>query len=209
MAERCSFCGSATGPFSRVEGLFAVLICVDCLATRGHGTGPYPAVTRAELRASLNLLPTWVLETKAAANRRVIAAMRRRLAAGEQVARMYQEPGWRGWSGKPRSPRTWSPSGRQPLAATTADLGSPTLAGPDPSAPSLRCFDNSAAWPGRPEVPTWPGGVGATPHGGHAVADDRRRGQGDAPRPWLRSSRHGAVGSHPSSAAPHVGAAMT
>jgi hypothetical protein len=93
MAARCSFCGSATGPFSRVEGVFAVLICVDCLATRGHGSGAYPAMTRAELRASLNLLPTWVLETKAAANRRVIAAMRQRLAAGELVARMYQEPG--------------------------------------------------------------------------------------------------------------------
>jgi hypothetical protein len=93
MAARCSFCGSTTGPFSRVEGVFAVLMCVDCLATRGHGTGPYPAMTRAEMRASLNLLSTWTLETKAAANRRVIAVMRQRLAAGEQVARMYQEPG--------------------------------------------------------------------------------------------------------------------
>jgi len=93
MAARCSFCGSTTGPFSRVEGVFAVLMCVECLATRGHGTGPYPAMTRAEMRASLDLMPTWVLETKAAANRRVIAVMRQRLAAGEQVARMYQEPG--------------------------------------------------------------------------------------------------------------------
>jgi hypothetical protein len=54
---------------------------------------PYPAITRAEMRAGLDLLPTWVLETKAAANRRLIAVMRQRLAAGEQVARMYQEPG--------------------------------------------------------------------------------------------------------------------
>jgi hypothetical protein len=93
MAARCSFCGSTTGPFSEVQGVFAVLMCVDCLATRGHGTGPYPAMTRAEMRAGLDLLPTWVLETKAAANRRVIAVMRQRLAAGEEVARMYQEPG--------------------------------------------------------------------------------------------------------------------
>jgi hypothetical protein len=50
-------------------------------------------MTLAELRAGLDLLPTWVLETKAAANRRVIAIMRQRLAAGEEVARMYQEPG--------------------------------------------------------------------------------------------------------------------
>ena len=50
-------------------------------------------MTRAELRAGLDLLPTWALEQKAAANRQLIVAMRLRLAAGEQVARMYQEPG--------------------------------------------------------------------------------------------------------------------
>jgi hypothetical protein len=33
------------------------------------------------------------LEQKAAANRQLIAVMRQRLAAGEEVARMYQEPG--------------------------------------------------------------------------------------------------------------------
>jgi hypothetical protein len=45
------------------------------------------------MRAGLDLLPTWALEQKAAANRQVIAIMRQRLAAGEQAARMYQEPG--------------------------------------------------------------------------------------------------------------------
>ena len=35
----------------------------------------------------------WALEQKATANRQVIAVMRQRLAAGEQLARMYQEPG--------------------------------------------------------------------------------------------------------------------
>jgi hypothetical protein len=34
---------------------------------------PYPDLTDAELRAQLDLLPTWVLEQKAAANRQVIA----------------------------------------------------------------------------------------------------------------------------------------
>jgi hypothetical protein len=29
--------------------------------------GPYPVVTRAQMRAGLDLLPTWVLELKAAA----------------------------------------------------------------------------------------------------------------------------------------------
>jgi hypothetical protein len=92
-AARCSFCGSPSGPFAKVEGLFTVLMCADCQAARGHGSGPYPVMTRAEMRAGLDLLPTWALEQKAAANRQVIAVMRERLAAGEEVARMYQEPG--------------------------------------------------------------------------------------------------------------------
>ena len=50
-------------------------------------------MTRAEIQESLELLPSWVLEQKAAANRQVIVVMRERLAAGEEVARMYQEPG--------------------------------------------------------------------------------------------------------------------
>ena len=93
MADRCSFCGSTAGPFSKVEGLFTVLMCADCQAARGHGSGLYPVMTRAEMRAGLDLLPTWALEQKAAANREVIEVMHTRLAAGEQVARMYQEPG--------------------------------------------------------------------------------------------------------------------
>jgi hypothetical protein len=50
-------------------------------------------MTRSEMRAGLDLLSTWALEQKAAANRQVIAVMRQRLAAGEQEARIYQEPG--------------------------------------------------------------------------------------------------------------------
>ena len=47
----------------------------------------------------LDLLPTWAPEQKAAANRQVITVMQKRLAAGEEVARMYvvkphtQKPG--------------------------------------------------------------------------------------------------------------------
>jgi hypothetical protein len=93
MVDRYSFCGSTAGPFSKVEGLFTVLICADCQAARGYGSLSYPVMTRAEMRAGLDLLPTWALEQKAAANRQLVAAMRARLAAGEQVARMYQEPG--------------------------------------------------------------------------------------------------------------------
>ena len=93
MADRCSFCGSTAGPFHKVGGLFTVLMCADCQAARGHGSGPYPVMTRAEMRAGMDQLPTWALEQKAAANRQVIAITRQRLAAGEQVSRMYQEPG--------------------------------------------------------------------------------------------------------------------
>jgi hypothetical protein len=93
MADHCSFCASTAGPFNKVGGLFTVLMCPDCQAARGRRSGPYPLMTRAEMRAGLELLPTWALEQKAAANRQVIAAMRQRLVAGEQVARMYQEPG--------------------------------------------------------------------------------------------------------------------
>jgi hypothetical protein len=35
----------------------------------------------------------WALEQKAAANGQLIAAMRLQLVAGQQVARIYQEPG--------------------------------------------------------------------------------------------------------------------
>jgi hypothetical protein len=93
MATRCSFCGSTAGPFNKVEGLFIVLMCADCRAARGYGSGPYPVMTRAEMRAGLEQLPTWALAQKAAANRQVIAVTRQRLAAGEEVPRMYQEPG--------------------------------------------------------------------------------------------------------------------
>jgi hypothetical protein len=92
-AGHCSFCGATSGPFTKVEGLFTVLMCADCQAARGHGSRPYLVMTRAEMRESLALLPSWVLEQKAAANRQVIAITRERLAAGEEVARMYQEPG--------------------------------------------------------------------------------------------------------------------
>jgi hypothetical protein len=67
MADRCSFCGSAAGPFSKGEGLFMVLMCADGQAARGRGSGPYPVMIRAEMRAGLDLLPTWAQEQKAAA----------------------------------------------------------------------------------------------------------------------------------------------
>ena len=92
MEARCSFCGTTSGPFSKVEGLFTVLMCADCQAARGHGSGPYPVMTRAEMRAGLDLLPTWALEQKAAANRQLIAVMRQRLAAGEEAAKLFLDP---------------------------------------------------------------------------------------------------------------------
>jgi hypothetical protein len=101
-AGHCSFCGATRGPFAKVEGLFTVLICIPCLEVRQaqpdtrlglHDFGPYPPMTRAEMRESLELLPSWLLAQKAAANRQAVTVIRQRLAAGEQVARTYQEPG--------------------------------------------------------------------------------------------------------------------
>ena len=54
-------------------------------AVSGNDPGPK--------RESLALLPSWALEQKAAANRQLIVITRQRWAAGEEVARMYQEPG--------------------------------------------------------------------------------------------------------------------
>ena len=49
-AGHCSFCGAISSPFAKVEGLFTVLKCTDCQAARGDGSGPYPAMTPAEMR---------------------------------------------------------------------------------------------------------------------------------------------------------------
>jgi hypothetical protein len=76
-----------------IQGLFTVLMCGDCQAARGHGTGPYPTMTRAQLRASFDLLPTWVLEQKATANRHIIVVKRKQLAAGEQRPACTKNPG--------------------------------------------------------------------------------------------------------------------
>ena len=64
-------------------------MCPACLAARSRRRGPYPDLTDAEMRAGLDLMPTWALEQKAAANRQVIALMRRRLERGEPVVPMY------------------------------------------------------------------------------------------------------------------------
>jgi hypothetical protein len=93
MADRCSFCGSTVGPFSKVEGFFTVLMCADCQAIRGRGGGPYPVMTRAEMRAGLDLLPTWALEQKGPPIARSSQSCASAWLAGERVARMYQEPG--------------------------------------------------------------------------------------------------------------------
>ena len=93
MAARCSFCSATSGPFTKVEGLFTVLMCADCQAARGHGSGPHsgPDPCRDARRSG----PAANLGPGAQGRRQppVIATMRTPLAAGEAVARMYQEPG--------------------------------------------------------------------------------------------------------------------
>jgi hypothetical protein len=34
VGPHCSLCGTFTGPFSEIEGLFTVLICIPCLEVR-------------------------------------------------------------------------------------------------------------------------------------------------------------------------------
>ena len=87
--DRCGFCGSTDGPFTCVEGLFTVLMCPACLARRARGRGPLPGPD-AEMRAGLDLLPTWVLEQKAAANRQVIAVMRGPGSSGQMLLMMVR-----------------------------------------------------------------------------------------------------------------------
>jgi hypothetical protein len=72
-----------------IKRMITVLMCPTCLAARARGRGPYPDLTDDEMRAGLNLMPTWALEQKAAANRQVIAVMRGRLERGERVVPMY------------------------------------------------------------------------------------------------------------------------
>jgi predicted Fe-S protein YdhL (DUF1289 family) len=93
LGQACGFCGGTDGPFTRVEGLFEVLICPGCLRDRGHSAGPYPAMGDDDHQAVLDLLPTWVLAQKVTANRALIQEMRQRLAQGHRVARMYQADG--------------------------------------------------------------------------------------------------------------------
>jgi hypothetical protein len=76
----------------QMEGVSAVLMCVDCLATCGHGTGPLPRLDPGGDGASLDLLPTWGLETQGGRQPSGHRGHAPAVGAGEQVARMYQEP---------------------------------------------------------------------------------------------------------------------
>jgi hypothetical protein len=40
--DNCGFCGGADGPFTRVEGVFTVLMCPVCLATKPAAAAPTP-----------------------------------------------------------------------------------------------------------------------------------------------------------------------
>jgi hypothetical protein len=126
-AGHCSFCGATAGPFATVEGLFTVLICIPCLEVRQpqpdtrlgfYDPGPYPPMTRSEMRASLELLPSWALAQKAAANRQLIAVMRQRLAGRSPGC--TRNRAWPGWNARPRLPSSCSPSGRP--ASGTSDV---------------------------------------------------------------------------------------
>jgi hypothetical protein len=50
VGPRCSFCGTSTGPFREVGGLFTVLMCAGCQALR---SGPPPEPTEFSVHANL------------------------------------------------------------------------------------------------------------------------------------------------------------
>jgi hypothetical protein len=101
-----------------------VQMCPACLAARARGRGPYPDLTDVEMRAGLDLLPTWALKQKAAANRQVIAIMRARLERGSRWCRCTGHWAWRGCSVRPRSPNSSSGRGvkRPPTSSPQAAL---------------------------------------------------------------------------------------
>jgi hypothetical protein len=49
VGPRCSFCGSSTGPFREVEGLFTVLMCERCQAVRTSSSRAGTSITQAEM----------------------------------------------------------------------------------------------------------------------------------------------------------------
>jgi hypothetical protein len=63
-------------------------------------------LTDAELRDGLDLLPTWALAQKAAANGRVIAIMGGRVERGSRWRECMGREGWPGGNAKPRSQST-------------------------------------------------------------------------------------------------------
>jgi hypothetical protein len=83
-------------------------MCPACLAARARGRGPYSDLSDEELRAGLNLLPTWALAQKVAANREVIAVMRGRLERGSGWWRCMGRWGLPGCNAKPTSPNSSS-----------------------------------------------------------------------------------------------------
>jgi len=83
-----------------------VLMCPTCLAARARGRGPYPDITDEEMHAGLNMMPTWALAQKVAANRQVIAVMRARLERGSGWCRCMGRLVLPGCNARPASPNS-------------------------------------------------------------------------------------------------------
>jgi hypothetical protein len=96
----CSFCGATSGPFAKVEGLFTVWICIPCLevrqaqpATRLGRHDPWPLSADDPGADAGEFGVAAQLGTGPEGGRQPTGYRRHPPAAGEQVARMYQEPG--------------------------------------------------------------------------------------------------------------------
>jgi hypothetical protein len=118
MADRCSFCGS-TGPFSRVGPVHGADVRGPPGRPRpGQRPVPGPDPRRAARRAGP------AADRGAGATRRPPTAGSSRSCAsawppGSRWLACIRSRGWPGWSAKPRSSRTWSPSARRQRGTTT------------------------------------------------------------------------------------------
>jgi hypothetical protein len=63
---RCSSCGTSDGPLHELEGMFTVLMCAECQATRSSSNRGLPN-TRVEMSDQPSELLTWDLELHTAA----------------------------------------------------------------------------------------------------------------------------------------------
>ena len=117
MADRCSFCGSTAGPFSKVEGLHGADVPGRPRPRQRplSGDDPVGAASRPGHAVDLGAGAEGGRQPPAHRGHAPTTGCRR--AGGSHVPGAR---GWPGWSGKPRSPKSWWRSGSE-LRKTAQD----------------------------------------------------------------------------------------